>query len=234
MRTHGDQLVLAARLDQQVGGAADLERRERRERRVDGHAARPEACLELGGARLERGRGHRVIVGHGVTDATPGRNSVASAARSPGAIAERVEQLVVDAVEAAVRHDDDEIARARLRARRCRRCRRWTSRHARAGPGARRSATSSSGDSRRSSATLLRNTGATTTSSAPSNASTKSLWNTFRHDEAERGSKIAQMRRVGCARRSAAMRLGDGGRMVREVVVDLDAVDRRRAARGGA
>ena len=27
---------------------------------------------------------------------------------------------------------------------------------------------------------------------------------------------------------------GDGGRMVREVVVDLDAVDRRRAARGGA
>ena len=67
----GDQLVLAPRLDQQVGGAADLERRERRERRVDGHAARPEACLELGGARLERGRGHRVIVGHGVTDATP-------------------------------------------------------------------------------------------------------------------------------------------------------------------
>ena len=41
MRDDRDQLVLAARLDQQVGGAADLERRERRERRVDGHTAGP-------------------------------------------------------------------------------------------------------------------------------------------------------------------------------------------------
>ena len=53
-----------------------------------------------------------------------------------------------------------------------------------------------------------------------SNASTKSSWNTCRHDDAERGSKIAQMRRSGCARRSA----GDAFRQSRSD----DARSRRR------
>ena len=51
-----------------------------------------------------------------------------------------------------------------------------------------------------------RNTGAISTSSAPPNARAKSSWNTRRHDDAERGSKIAQMRAAGFdARRPASV-----------------------------
>ena len=56
------------------------------------------------------------------------------------------------------------------------------------------------------------------------NARAKSSWNTRRHDEADRGSKTAQIRAVGFDARSAGQRFGDGGRMVREIVVDGHAV----------
>ncbi len=52
---------------------------------------------------------------------------------------------------------------------------------------------------------MLRNTGAITTWSAPANASANAAWNTRRHDDAERGSKIAHSRAPGRAARIAAM-----------------------------
>ena len=85
-------------------------------------------------------------------------------------------------------------------------------------------ATSCGTDSRSASGSVERNTGAISTSSAPANARAKSSWNTRRHDEAERGSNTAQMRASGFDARSAGQRFGDRRRMVREVVVDRDAV----------
>ncbi len=57
-------------------------------------------------------------------------------------------------------------------------------------------------------------------------ARAKSDWKIRRHDVAERGSKIAQMRRSGIRRAHARERLGNRGRMMGEVVVDRDAVGR--------
>ena len=120
---------------------------------------------------------------------------------------ERRQQLLVDVVEAAVRHDDDEVA---------------VLASARDGPddvvdlrdvarvlaaAACRSATSCSADSRWSSGSVDRKTAGRMTRSAAAKARAKSSWNTRRHDVAERGSKIAQMRRSGIRRADAGERL---------------------------
>ena len=69
---------------------------------------------------------------------------------------------------------------------------------------ARRSATSLDSDSRSLSGSDERNTEASTTWSATANARAKSCWNTRRHEDADRGSNTAQMRRPGVAARTAA------------------------------
>ena len=117
---------------------------------------------------------------------------------------ERPEQLLVNAAEAAVRHQHHEIARAVLLddggddvVDRCRL----------RGPTGRvpcRSRTSCGTDSRSASGSVERNTGAISTSSAPANARAKSSWKTRRHDEADRGSNTAQMRASGFDARSPA------------------------------
>ena len=148
--------------------------------------------------------------------------------------AQRVQQLPVNAAEAAVRHDDDQDRRRGPRRPRLRQSRRRS-----AGVAPRtfcraRSSTSRLSDRRSSGGRLDRKTDASTTSSAPANARAKSSWNTRRHDDAERGSKIAHTRRPGAALTNRAQGLVHRGGMVREVVVDGDAASPRRPLRAGA
>ena len=114
----------------------------------------------------------------------------------------------MNAAEAAVRHDDDEIAgpmladdgaddvvdRIGLARRRPATCVVVDV----------RSRTSCGTDSRSASGSFDRKTGAISTSSAPANARAKSSWKMRRHDEADRGSNTAQMRASGFAARRPA------------------------------
>ena len=134
------------------------------------------------------------------------------------------QQLLVDAAEPAVRHEHHEVAG------RCssttvvtissieRLSRASTGRAvADRAPAARPTAARSSGS-------VERNTGATARRRRRANARAKSSWKMRRHDDAERGSKTAQIAASGIGRAHAGQRLGNRGRMMREVVVDRDAV----------
>ena len=126
----------------------------------------------------------------------------------------------MDVVETAVGHDDHEIAVARLRddgvddgAVAVDVPRVLPARDEVAHEIGHRQAYGSSGR-------FVRNTEASTTSSASANASANACWKTRRQLDADRGSKIAQMRAARVRAPHAAQRLGDRRRMVREVVVD--------------
>ena len=157
------------------------------------------------------------------------QNPNAQAGHRDARASSAVEQLLVNVVEAAVRHDDHEVAVSRSLARRSRRCRRPAGCSGRRLPAACRSVDQLLGRQPLSSGSVERNTaGRITRSALRQRAARNPSWNMRRHDVAERGSKIAQIRRSGIRRADAGERFGNRGRMMREVVVDRDAA--RRAA----
>ena len=177
---------------------------------VDGHAIGTSGMTSRTPARCSEATAAAIAIARALTAGSMTASSSSSSAESPasripspdsrvpaGFTCQRLQQLAVNPAEAPVRHQHDDVAAADVRQPPFGRCRRWRECSARAACAPRRSSTSCSADSRSDSGSDDRNTAATTTSSAAPNARAKSSWNTRRHDEAERGSKTAQMRRSG-------------------------------------